>query len=110
MLLTFPISFIECRLLRAYCSLVLLGNWLQKQVFGELRVSEIQHMKDKFWNFVFYKFIFIFGIIDVQSVEGAILWGLWFSAIGFLHIHAQLCQDRFEYVNVLLLVSTDFPA
>lgn len=82
----------------AYCLLVLFGNWLQKQVFGELRVSELQHIKDKFWNFVFYKFIFIFGIKNVQSMEGVILWGSWFSVIGFLHIHAQLCQDRFEYV------------
>lgn len=48
---------------------------------------------------VFYKFIFIFGIINVQSMEGVILWGSWFSVIGFLHIHAQLCQDRFEYVQ-----------
>ena len=32
-------------------------------------------------------------------MEGVILWGTWFSAIGFLHIHAQLCQDRFEYVS-----------
>ena len=83
----------------AYCVLVLFGNWLQKQVFGELRVSELQHVKDKFWNFVFYKFIFIFGIINVQSMEGVILWGSWFSVIGFLHIHAQLCKDRFEYVT-----------
>ncbi|KAI9564188.1 hypothetical protein GHT06_007926 [Daphnia sinensis] len=84
----------------AYCILVLFGNWLQKQVFGELRVSELQHIKDKFWNFVFYKFIFIFGIINVQSMEGVILWGSWFSVIGFLHIHAQLCQDRFEYLSM----------
>jgi hypothetical protein len=84
----------------AYCFLVLFGNWLQKQVFGELRVSELQHIKDKFWNFVFYKFIFIFGIKNVQSMEGVILWGSWFSVIGFLHIHAQLCQDRFEYVII----------
>ncbi|XP_046644514.1 E3 ubiquitin-protein ligase AMFR-like [Daphnia pulicaria] len=84
----------------AYCLLVLFGNWLQKQVFGELRVSELQHIKDKFWNFVFYKFIFIFGIKNVQSMEGVILWGSWFSVIGFLHIHAQLCQDRFEYLSM----------
>lgn len=93
----------------AYCVLVLFGNWLQKQVFGELRVSELQHVKDKFWNFVFYKFIFIFGIINVQSMEGVILWGSWFSVIGFLHIHAQLCKDRFEYVTYTLLY-LNFPS
>lgn len=94
-------SFIQQTVVNmAYCFLVLFGNWLQKQVFGELRVSELQHIKDKFWNFVFYKFIFIFGIINVQSMESVILWGSWFSVIGFLHIHAQLCQDRFEYVRI----------
>lgn len=66
-----------------------------------MRVSELDTIKDKFWNFVFYKFIFIFGIINVQSMAGIILWGFWFSAIGFLHIHSQLCQDRFEYVSPL---------
>lgn len=29
----------------AYCLMVLFGDWLQKQVFGELRVSELQHIK-----------------------------------------------------------------
>jgi len=83
-----------------YCITFLFGKWLQKQVFGQLRVSELQHMKDKFWNFVFYKFIFIFGIINVQSMQGVILWCSWFSVIGFLQIHTQLCQDRFEYVSL----------
>jgi len=82
-----------------YCIMFLFGSWLQKQVFGQLRISELQHMKDKFWNFVFYKFIFIFGIINVQSMLGVILWCSWFSVIGFLHIHTQLCQDRFEYLS-----------
>lgn len=28
-----------------------------------------QHMKDKFWNFVFYKFIFVFGVVNVQYLN-----------------------------------------
>lgn len=83
----------------AYCCLILLGKSIQKIVFGELRISEQQHMKDKFWNFIFYKFIFVFGIVNVQYLHEIILWVGWFTAIGFLHLMAQLCKDRFEYLS-----------
>lgn len=26
-------------------------------------------MKDKLWNFVFYKFIFVFGVVNVQYLN-----------------------------------------
>lgn len=83
----------------AYCCLILIGKFIQKLVFGELRVSEQQHIKDKFWNFVFYKFIFIFGVMNVQYIEEVLLWCSWFSVLGFLHLLAQLCKDRFEYLS-----------
>ena len=59
-----------------------------------------QHLKDKFWNFVFYKFIFIFGVMNVQSMDEVVLWIAWFSGLGFLHLLTQLSKDRFEYVSV----------
>lgn len=83
----------------AYCCLILVGKLIQKIVFGQLRVVEHQHIKDKFWNFVFYKFIFIFGVLNVQEMDEIILWCSWFSVLGFLHILAQLCKDRFEYFS-----------
>lgn len=83
----------------AYCCLVLLGKGIQKMVFGDLRVSEQQHIKDKFWNFVFYKFIFIFGVMNVQYIDEIIMWCAWFSLLGFKHILVQLCKDRFEYLS-----------
>uniref|UniRef100_A0A8C5FV02 Autocrine motility factor receptor n=1 Tax=Gadus morhua TaxID=8049 RepID=A0A8C5FV02_GADMO len=79
------------------CSLMLIAKMIQFVVFGPLRVSEKQHLKDKFWNFVFYKFIFIFGVLNVQTVEEVVMWCLWFSALVFLHLMVQLCKDRFEY-------------
>jgi len=85
----------------AYCIVILLGTTIQHMVFGELRVSEQQHIKDKFWNFVFYKFIFVFGVMNVKHMDEAILWCTWFSVLGFLHLLAQLCKDRFEYVSTL---------
>lgn len=42
---------------------------IQNIVFGDLRISEQQHLKDKFWNFIFYKFIFIFGVVNVQFLH-----------------------------------------
>lgn len=83
----------------AYCCLILVGKLIQKIVFGELRVSEQQHMKDRFWNFVFYKFIFIFGVMNVQYMDEVVLWCSWFSILGFLCLLTQLCKDRFEYLS-----------
>lgn len=83
----------------AYCCLILLGKSIQKVVFGELRISEQQHMKDKFWNFIFYKFIFVFGVVNVQYLHEVVLWVSWFSVLGFLHLLSQLSKDRFEYLS-----------
>lgn len=84
----------------AYCMLILLGKTIQKLVFGELRASESQHLKDKFWNFIFYKFIFVFGVLNVQYMDEVVLWWAWFMALGFLSLLSQLCKDRFEYVSI----------
>ncbi|XP_056382240.1 E3 ubiquitin-protein ligase AMFR isoform X3 [Hyla sarda] len=81
------------------CLLMLVAKVIQHVVFGPLRVSERQHLKDKFWNFIFYKFIFIFGVLNVQTVEEVVLWFLWFAGLVFLHLMVQLCRDRFEYLS-----------
>ncbi|XP_077983036.1 uncharacterized protein LOC144437877 [Glandiceps talaboti] len=82
-----------------YCLLILLGKLIQVIVFGQLRVSEQQHLKDKFWNFLFHKFIFVFGVMNVQNMHEVVLWSTWFSILGFLHLLAQMCKDRFEYLS-----------
>nr|XP_020490652.1 E3 ubiquitin-protein ligase AMFR-like isoform X1 [Labrus bergylta] len=83
----------------ACCVLLLFAKLIQCVVFGPLRVSEKQHLKDKFWNFVFYKFIFVFGVLNVQTVDEVVIWWLWFAALVFLHLLVQLCKDRFEYLS-----------
>ncbi|XP_070575002.1 E3 ubiquitin-protein ligase AMFR-like [Ptychodera flava] len=82
-----------------YCCLLLLGKVVQYFVFGPLRVSERQHLKDKFWNFLFHKFIFVFGVMNVQSMGEIFLWSTWFSILGFLHLLTQMSKDRFEYLS-----------
>lgn len=81
------------------CCLILIGKTIQNMVFGELRVSEREHLREKFWNFVFYKFIFIFGVMNVHSLDDLLMWCAWFSLLGFLHLLAQICKDRFEYLS-----------
>ncbi|XP_048778287.2 E3 ubiquitin-protein ligase AMFR-like [Ostrea edulis] len=83
----------------AYCCLILLGKLIQKLVFGDLRVAEEQHLKDKFWNFLFYKFIFIFGVMNVQTLEEVVSWVAWFTILGFLTLLTQISKDRFEYLS-----------
>ena len=81
-----------------YCGLILFSKLLQVVIFGKLRAVENQHIKDHFWNFIFLKFIFIFGVLNLENVHDIIMWTSWFSLIGFLSIHCQICKDRFEYV------------
>ncbi|XP_034445161.1 autocrine motility factor receptor a isoform X1 [Hippoglossus hippoglossus] len=83
----------------ACCVLLLVARLVQWVVFGPLRVSEKQQLKDKFWNFIFYKFIFVFGVLNVQTVDEVVMWWLWFSVLVFLHLLVQLCRDRFEYLS-----------
>ncbi|XP_013162480.1 PREDICTED: E3 ubiquitin-protein ligase hrd-like protein 1 [Papilio xuthus] len=83
----------------AYCALGVAGCALRRLVFGRLRVAEAQRIKDKFWNYVFYKFIFVFGVVNVQYMDEVLLWCSWFTLLGCLHLLAQLCKDRFEYLS-----------
>lgn len=99
-LYNFFLYYLQTLINMAYCMLILLGKTIQKLVFGELRASESQHLKDKFWNFIFYKFIFVFGVLNVQYMDEVVLWWAWFMALGFLSLLSQLCKDRFEYVSI----------
>ena len=49
---------------------------------------------------MFYKFIFLFGVMDVQDLRDISGWCMWFVALGFLSLISELCKDRFEYVSV----------
>ncbi|CAK8698112.1 E3 ubiquitin-protein ligase AMFR-like [Clavelina lepadiformis] len=82
-----------------YCVLALVMRVIQTLVFGKLRPIERQHLKDKFWNFVFYKFIFIFGVMNVQSLNEVLVWVSWFTVIAFLLFLTKLSKDRFEFLS-----------
>jgi hypothetical protein len=89
----------------ACCLLILLGHSIQRRVFGNLRASEQESIKDQFWNLVFYKVVFVFGVVHVQDVEDAVGWCIFVSLIGFLQLARQLCQDRHNYVSYYIMIS-----
>ena len=63
-----------------------------------------QNLRDLFWNFVFYKFIFIFGILNVTQFSQLLLWSIWFSMFSFLRLMNQLSKDRFDYVSTIFTI------
>lgn len=87
-----------CTVNMVYCGFFLIGKVIQRVVFGDLRPVELQHIKDKFWNFIFYKFIFIFGVLNAQLMNKVMLWCAWFTIIGFFQLFSQLCCDRFHHL------------
>ncbi len=82
-----------------YCSLGLFGKYLQELIFGELRLVELQRTKDKFWNYAFYKFCFLFGVLGLENLNELVLWISWFSVLSFALLFCQLAKDRFELVS-----------
>lgn len=58
-------------------------------------MSKRQHLKNKCWNFIFYKFISIFGVLNVHSERGGHV-VLWFAKLSLMHLMIQSCKDRFE--------------
>lgn len=93
----------------SYCLLILLGHSVQRRVFGVLRASEQDNMKEQFWNLVFYKVVFVFGVVNVQDVEDAVGWCFFVFLIGCLQLARQLCQERHNYVNPQLPPSLACP-
>lgn len=69
-------------------------------VFGPLRLLEIQRLKDKFWNYAFYKFCFLFGVLGLENLNELVLWISWFSILALILIFCQLAKDRFELVKI----------
>lgn len=89
----------------ALCYLMLVGKCIQKLVFGELRVSERQNLKKRFWNFIFIKFLIVFFVMNVHIMEEVVLWCSWFSIQAFLSMLTQLCNDRFKYLSISPTIS-----
>lgn len=84
----------------AICSIVMIGAVIQSLVLGNLRPVEHVQFRERLWNWVIYKFIFMFIILKAYTLDKVALWLFWYSTLGFLHLMTSLCKDRFEYVSM----------
>lgn len=85
----------------AICIIVMVGAILQSIVLGNLRPVEHVQFRERLWNWVIYKFIFMFIILKAYTLDKVALWLFWYSTLGFLHLMTSLCKDRFEYVSTI---------
>uniref|UniRef100_A0A914VJW7 E3 ubiquitin-protein ligase synoviolin-like TPR repeats domain-containing protein n=1 Tax=Plectus sambesii TaxID=2011161 RepID=A0A914VJW7_9BILA len=81
------------------CAAATFGWVLRWFVFGRLRVQETQQLRDRFWNFVFHKFVFVFGVLNATYVDEVVLWTFWFMSVGLVYLLTSLAQDRFKYMS-----------
>lgn len=72
---------------------------IQYLVFGKLRVSEQQHQRELFWDYLIQKSILLYIIYDSTSTERS-LWPLWYTTLGSILLLSSLCRDRFDYVSL----------
>lgn len=80
------------------CAMILFGKMIQRLIFGNLRSVEVLNFREKLCNYLLYKFIFMFGVIKVQTPEDVMLLLGWFGLLGFLQIFVQFSKDRLEYM------------
>ena len=82
--------------------MILFGKMIQRLIFGNLRSVEVVNFREKLCNYFLYKFIFMFGVIKVQTPEDVMLLLGWFGLLGFLQVFVQFSKDRLEYVNIFI--------
>ncbi|OAF67446.1 hypothetical protein A3Q56_04825 [Intoshia linei] len=75
------------------CYLLIVSKIIEKWVFTSLNTSELQYIKNAFWNFIFHKFTILFGVI-VVAINTLCLWFLWFTFTGFVHLTQKACSFR----------------
>lgn len=97
------LRFVQILINTVYCCLALTAKSIQNWIFGELRSLELQRLKDKFWNYAFYKFCFLFGVLGLENLNELVLWISWFSVLAFALLFCQLAKERFELVSWKLI-------
>jgi hypothetical protein len=75
--------------------LVLFGTLLQYVFFGRLLETESKRVWEKLMNFALFKVIFIGAILE-PSIKELLIWSVWFSIVGFMHLFSFLSKDRFQ--------------
>lgn len=81
------------------CCIIVAFEAVQYLTLGPLRVSERQHLRETFWDYLIQKSLFVFFILDPKTTGERPSWAVWFTMLGSILLLSKLCKDRFEYLS-----------
>jgi hypothetical protein len=58
----------------------------------------MQLMQDRLLNFIFFKFVFVFGVLNTQYFDELILWSIWYMAVALVYTLSLVAHNRYKYV------------
>ena len=82
-----------------WCLGALFGAALIRVALGPLRESEELSLRERLWTFIFYKIVFLFGVVSVEYADEAVGWCAWLTVVGLLFLLWTVVQDRLKYVR-----------
>ena len=50
-------------------------------------------------NYIFHKFVFLFGVLNIEEFEELLTWITWLALVGFFAIWVSMTKMRSEYVR-----------
>ena len=77
-----------------------LGAIFIRVMFGQLRAIEEQNIRDKINHFGLYKFVFLFGVLNLGEVGLVTKWGVWCGVLAGISLLDTLTQDRAQYLSL----------
>lgn len=104
-----PFSAIIIKLVNHYLDQLLMGLWdpffivmlvviyklIPCLLLGKLRLSEQQHQRELFWDYLIQKSIFFCAIYDKIPHQRLSRMPFWYTCFGFMLLLSSLCRDRF---------------
>lgn len=81
------------------CGIVMLGRGLIYLLFGPLRAIEEQNMRDKMNHYILYKFVFLFGVLNLGEFNLVTRWFVWCGGLASMYLLEKLCRDRADYLS-----------
>lgn len=93
------IVFVPCVL---FLGLILhsIKRFILTYVFGKLNSREERSISDMWMNFIAFRLIILFGVINLSSYASTFMWLSWFGNLGLLHMVALLGGMRFKLLAI----------
>ncbi|VDK54985.1 unnamed protein product [Anisakis simplex] len=67
--------------------------------FGDLAVHESTILRDRLCNWLLYKVLFLFGVLNSTVVEELVAWIIWFAILTVFAVLQLVAVQKLEYVS-----------